>query len=50
MDIFKHHHVDGHGTIQPTPELTKAPEINADGAVTALLVLALALAIVWEKS
>ncbi len=45
--MFRHdHRADSHGTIQPTPPKTlQAPEIGGHGAIDAIMVLALALAI-----
>ena len=43
MDIFKHHHVDSHGTIQPDKPM-QAPEIDPAGAVGAITFLVFAIA------
>ena len=44
MDIFKHHHVDNHGTIQPDAPPVSVPEIDPAGAVGAITFLVFALA------
>lgn len=49
MCIFKHHsHVDTHGIITMDHPLA-APEIQADGAISALMVLAMLLTIICGK-
>ena len=45
MDIFKHHHVDNHGTIESDPShAVSVPEIDPAGAVGAITFLVFAIA------
>lgn len=50
MSIFKHHsHADSHGQLVTDGKPLAAPEIHADGAVSALTVLAMLLAIICGR-
>jgi hypothetical protein len=49
MDMFKHHHADGHGQIVPNKPV-QAPEIDLGGtAFDALLILMVVIAILRGK-